>query len=161
MPFDSFVNFGDIKGESTDKDHKDWVEMLGYNQSVERPLVEMVRGTAGASRTGVTHSEFKIMKYVDAASPKLFEACSNGKHFREVVIHLVRKGAKPVKFLEIKLQECVITGITYDARATGEPPSPEESVHLTFGKIEFTYTKQKPDGTTGESVVGKWDAKQG
>ena len=25
MAFNSFVNFGDIKGESTDKDHKDWV----------------------------------------------------------------------------------------------------------------------------------------
>ena len=24
-----FVNFGDIKGESTDKDHKDWVQILG------------------------------------------------------------------------------------------------------------------------------------
>ncbi len=23
--FNGFVNFGDIKGESTDKDHKDWV----------------------------------------------------------------------------------------------------------------------------------------
>jgi hypothetical protein len=28
--FNSFVNFGDIKGESTDKDHKDWVMALGY-----------------------------------------------------------------------------------------------------------------------------------
>jgi len=23
--FNAFVNFGDIKGESTDKDHKDWI----------------------------------------------------------------------------------------------------------------------------------------
>ncbi len=23
--FDAFVNFGDIKGECTDKDHKDWI----------------------------------------------------------------------------------------------------------------------------------------
>jgi len=23
--FNAFVNFGDIKGESTDKDHRDWV----------------------------------------------------------------------------------------------------------------------------------------
>ena len=28
--FKSFVNFGDIKGESTDKDHKDWVTILKY-----------------------------------------------------------------------------------------------------------------------------------
>jgi hypothetical protein len=24
----SFVSFGDIKGESTDKDHKDWISLL-------------------------------------------------------------------------------------------------------------------------------------
>jgi hypothetical protein len=29
--FNGFVNFGDIKGESTDKDHKDWVMILKYD----------------------------------------------------------------------------------------------------------------------------------
>lgn len=28
--FDSFAKFGDIKGESTDKDHKDWVVITKY-----------------------------------------------------------------------------------------------------------------------------------
>ncbi len=28
--FNGFVNFGDIKGESTDKDHKDWISILKY-----------------------------------------------------------------------------------------------------------------------------------
>ena len=27
---DTFVRFGDIKGESTDKDHKDWVQIVNY-----------------------------------------------------------------------------------------------------------------------------------
>jgi len=55
----------------------------------------------------------------------------------------------------------VITHVTYDARTTGEPPYPEESIHLNFDKIEFIYTKQKTDGTAGESVSGKWDLKLG
>ncbi|WMT71569.1 type VI secretion system tube protein Hcp [Bradyrhizobium sp. Ash2021] len=29
--FNAFARFGDIKGESTDKDHKDWIEILSYN----------------------------------------------------------------------------------------------------------------------------------
>jgi len=161
MSFDAYVNFGDIKGESTEKDHKDWVMMLGYNQSVDHPFVETVGATAAGSRTGVTHSEFTIRKYVDVASPKLFEACCSGKHFKEVVIDLVRKGNKPVKYLEIKLQDCLITRVTYDARTTGEPSSPEESLQLTFAKIEFTYSKQKPDGTIAGTVSGGWDLKQG
>ena len=34
MGFNSFANFGDIKGESTDKDHKDWVMILKYDHAV-------------------------------------------------------------------------------------------------------------------------------
>jgi hypothetical protein len=30
--FDTFLNFGDIKGESTDKDHKDWVTISKYHR---------------------------------------------------------------------------------------------------------------------------------
>ena len=37
MAFNGFVNFGDIKGESTDKDHKDWVTILKYDHAVTQP----------------------------------------------------------------------------------------------------------------------------
>jgi hypothetical protein len=30
--FTGFLNFGDIKGESTDKDHKDWVTILKFHR---------------------------------------------------------------------------------------------------------------------------------
>jgi len=32
MAFNAFANFGDIKGECTDKDHKDWVMITSYKQ---------------------------------------------------------------------------------------------------------------------------------
>jgi type VI protein secretion system component Hcp len=35
--FNGFANFGDIKGESTDKDHKDWVTILQFNHSITQP----------------------------------------------------------------------------------------------------------------------------
>ena len=37
MAFNAFVNFGDIKGESTDKDHKDWIEVLSYSSPTTQP----------------------------------------------------------------------------------------------------------------------------
>jgi hypothetical protein len=30
--FSTFLNFGDIKGESTDKDHKDWVMLSKFSR---------------------------------------------------------------------------------------------------------------------------------
>jgi len=29
--FNAFANFSDIKGESTDKDHKDWITVLRFD----------------------------------------------------------------------------------------------------------------------------------
>jgi type VI protein secretion system component Hcp len=30
-------NFGDIKGESTDKDHRDWIQLLQYDHQLTQP----------------------------------------------------------------------------------------------------------------------------
>lgn len=35
--FNGFVNFGDIKGESKDKDHKDWITMVSPGSGVTSP----------------------------------------------------------------------------------------------------------------------------
>jgi type VI protein secretion system component Hcp len=53
MAFNGFVNFGDIKGESTDKDHKDWVMMLKYNHAVTQPSAPLLKtsGVAGCCYT--------------------------------------------------------------------------------------------------------------
>jgi type VI protein secretion system component Hcp len=34
------------------------------------------------------------------------------------------------------------------------------TVALTYGAIQWTYTKQKPDGTAGGNVAAKWDLTQ-
>lgn len=33
----AFVDFGDIKGESQDDKHKDWIEVLSFNHSITQP----------------------------------------------------------------------------------------------------------------------------
>jgi hypothetical protein len=32
---------------------------------------------------------------------------------------------------------------------------------MTYGAIEWTYTKQKPDGTAAGNVAAKWSVAQG
>jgi bacteriocin-like protein len=32
---------------------------------------------------------------------------------------------------------------------------------LTYGAIEWTYTKQKPDGSAADNVAAKWSVAQG
>ena len=42
-----YMKLGDIKGESVDKAHKEWINLLSVNQSLTRP---MAAGISGSTR---------------------------------------------------------------------------------------------------------------
>jgi type VI secretion system secreted protein Hcp len=162
MAFNGFVNFGDIKGESTDKDHKDWVMILQYNHAITQPASVSQKTAGGRSAEEVNHSAFGIVKLLDAATPKLHEAACKGTHIPEVVIEVWRAGGdKPVKYMEYKLKEVMISGVISNGNASVSPGFPTETVNMTYGAIEWTYTKQKPDGTAAGNVATKWSVAQG
>jgi type VI secretion system Hcp family effector len=81
------------------------------------------------------HKPFVIMKEVDKASPKLYEACAHGEHFPEVVIMLNEPGGRWVHY---KLTDAIITSIN----KSGGGDNPTESVTFTYQQIEWTYSKQ-------------------
>jgi type VI secretion system secreted protein Hcp len=161
MAFNAFVNFGDIKGESTDKDHKDWVMITQFDHEVTQPPSVTQKTAGGRTAEAVQHSEFKIVKLVDAATPKLYEAACKGTHIPEVTIECWRAGGDPLKYFEIKLKEVLISGVIANGNPTGNHGFPSETVKMTYGAIEWTYTKQKADGTAGGNVAAKWSLSQG
>jgi type VI secretion system secreted protein Hcp len=162
MTFNGFVNFGDIKGESTDKDHKDWVMMLKYTHAVTQPPAPLVRTSGGRSTGAVNHSEFSIVKLLDAATPKLHEAACKGTHIPEVVIEIWRAGGdKPIKYMEYKIKEVMISGVISDGDPLNFVGFPTETIKMAYGAIEWTYIKQKPDGTAAGNVSAKWSLAQG
>lgn len=160
--FNAFVNFGDIKGECTEKDHKDWVAATKVEFHVTQPPSTTQQTAGGRSAEAVEFSEFIIQKLVDKASPKLFEAACKGTHIPEVTVDYSRAGGDaPVKYLEIKLKEVLISGISHIGDPKGTNQFPSEEVRMTFGAIEKTYTQQKPDGKAGGNVAAKWNLSQG
>jgi type VI secretion system secreted protein Hcp len=162
MAFNGFVNFGDIKGESTDKDHKDWVTILAFNHGVSQPASVTHKSAGGRSAEEADHMPFSITKLLDASTPKLYEACCKGTHIKEVDVELWRAGGdKPVKYMEFKLKEVLISGVLANGDPTGPAQFPTETIHMTYGAIEWTYTKQKPDGTAAGNVAAKWSVAQG
>jgi type VI secretion system secreted protein Hcp len=161
MSFNAFANFGDIKGECTDKDHKDWVMITQFDHEVTQPPSVTQKTAGGRTAEAVQHSEFKIVKLVDAATPKLYEAACKGTHLPEVSIECWRAGGDPVKYYEIKLKEVLISGVVANGSPADDPGFPTETVKMTYGAIEWTYTKQKADGTAGGNVAAKWSLAQG
>jgi hypothetical protein len=89
---------------------------------------------AGASSTAPIHSQFSITKLLDAATPKLYEACATAKHIKEVTIELVSaKGGS--SYLQIKLEDVEITSVADSSDPAGPLQFPLESFSLAYGVI--------------------------
>jgi type VI secretion system secreted protein Hcp len=168
--FDAFLQLDGVPGESLDDKHKDWIELLSYSHEMKQPT-SATWSSAGGGATGRTqHGDFSITKFIDKASPKLYDAVSTGKHFSKAKIEVCRAGGGQVKFLEINLEEILISAIhvqhtgpsTNGHGAQAENPFPQEQISLNYGKIEWIYTQQKrKDGSGGGNVSAKYDLTAG
>src|SRR5882672_7388800 len=105
MSFNSFADFGDIKGESTDKNNKDQVMILSFSHGVNQPSSVTQKSAGGRSAEEVNHAEFSVVKLLDASTPKLYEAACKGTHLPEVKISCWRAGGDPLKYFEVSLKE--------------------------------------------------------
>lgn len=158
MAFDAFLKIDGIPGESTDDKHKDWIEILSYGWGVSQPSSGAASTGGGASAERADFQDFTISKTIDKASPKLFLACADGTHIKEVKLELCRAGGDKMKYMEYKLSDCMI-GIAAPSGASGGGEAlPTEEISFSYGKVEMTYTQQKrADGSGGGNVAAGWD----
>jgi type VI secretion system secreted protein Hcp len=156
MASDSYLQIDGVKGESTDSAHKDWIEILSFAHSISQPASASANSAGGATSGRCKHDDFVITKFVDLASPKLYELCSSGKHIKKVVIELMRaSGGAPVKYMAIEMDQVVISKVSPGVASSDEFPI--ESVAFNYGVIKWTYTQQKrEDGSKGGNVTGGW-----
>ncbi len=158
MAFDAFIKIDGIPGESTDTKHKDWAEIISFTHRVEQPASATASSSGGATAERVNHSTFDIVKLIDKASPKLFEACCTGKHIKEITLELCRAGGDKMTYYEVKLSEVIVSKVESIGAATSEAGFPTEKVSFSYGKIVEKYIVQKrADGSGGGNVVAGWD----
>lgn len=165
---DSFLQLDGVPGEATDDKHKDWIELLSYGHEIVQPVSSTKSSAGGAASGRSQHGDFALTKFVDKASPKLYDAVSTGKHFGKAKIEVCRAGGSQVKFLEINFEEVMVSRVQLNstdsngATGKGEDALPTETVHLNYGKIEWVYTQQKrKDGSGGGNVTAKYDVTAG
>ena len=135
-----YMKIDGLNGESTDGDHKDWIELLSFNHAITQPASASASTAGGGTTARCQHSDFSITKYVDLASPKLYEICCSGKHIKSINIEMMRaSGDKRVKYMEVKMEQVVISHVA----PSGGSDFPAESVSFNYGTIKWTYTQQK------------------
>jgi len=156
MAFDAFLKIDGIPGESSDAKHSEWIEITSFDHSMDQPASATASSAGGATAERVNHGTFNFTHLLDKASPKLYEACCTGKHIKEVTLELCRSGGDKVKYMEIKLEQVLVSSVAPTGSAAAEFPS--EAVKLSYGIIKWTYTQQKrADGAGGGNVNSGWD----
>lgn len=156
MASDYYLQVDGIKGESTDSEHADWIEITGYSHAISQPTSATAASAGGATSGRSKHEDFVITKFVDLASPKLYETCCSGKHLGKVTLELMRaSGGSRVKYMAVEMTEATISHVSPGTNHGADLPT--ETVAFNYGTIKWTYTQQKrKDGSKGGNVTGGW-----
>jgi type VI secretion system secreted protein Hcp len=111
MAVDMFLKLDGIDGESVDIKYEKWIECLSFSWGIsDGSQATNTPGKAPSARRAHV-SDLSITKYLDAASPKLFESVCEGGHISEATLVLRKAGEKPLEFYKIKLQDVLISGV--------------------------------------------------
>ncbi|MBL8733425.1 MAG: type VI secretion system tube protein Hcp [Planctomycetes bacterium] len=151
-----FLKIDGVKGESTDSNHKDEIELMSYSHGVSQPT-SAVASTAGGGTSGrCNHTDLTVTKFLDVSSPVLNGLCCIGKHIDSVVLTLRRAdGDKSIPYMVYKLKDVVISSVSVGGSSDQVPV---ETLTFNYSKIEWEYSKQaRAKGGESGKTNGSWD----
>ena len=155
-----FIKFDGIDGESQDKDHKSWSDLLSFSWGLHKAGA----GTTGQTRRRgvVTVEDVVVTKQVDKSSPKLAEGVCLGKIFPKVEIHdttTYGDGARAT-FLKYELKNVMVSSHNISAAGGGDAV-PTETVSLNFAEVKQTYVEYDNKGSKKGNVEMGWKVEEG
>src|SRR5215467_12038184 len=122
---DIYLKIDGIQGEASDSQHKDWVEALSFTHEITQPASATASSAGGGTTARTIHGDYVITKYVDKASPKLYELASTGKHLPTIQIDMLRaSGDSRVKYMQVDMKQVVVS---YVSPAGGAAPTDSTS----------------------------------
>lgn len=156
----AYIKFDGVDGEAQDASHKNWSDILSFQQGVHQP---------GSAATGATRrrgdvilEDIHVTKELDKASPKIAESVCKGKVFPKVEIHLTASytDAGRVTYYKYDLKNVLVTNYSIAGNSQSEDV-PTEDFSLNFEEIKVTYTEADNQGKSKGNVEYQWKVEQG
>jgi type VI secretion system secreted protein Hcp len=156
-----YLKIGDIKGESTDDGHKDWINVTSISQSLSRPMAPGISGST-RQRASVICGDVVCTKEMDASTPKLIEAACDGTVFKEVLIDVTTStgAGKRVPYYQWKLKQVMVANHDCSGQCS-DGGQFYETLSLNYEEIEWTYDKMGKDGKSQGKIEAKWKVEEG
>ena len=131
-----FLDIPEIKGESEDSDHEEWIDILRFSW--------------GGSSDGrsVCIEDVQFTKFLDAASPHLMMAMAEGTVFPEIRFEATKATGNDLGG-DLAYIKYFIRGATVSSVSTGGGSGEDrmtEDVTVKFDELQYIYTPQGEDG---------------
>lgn len=155
MAIDMFLKVEGASGESTDANHKEWIDIASLSWGASQVASMSSGGGGGAGKA--SFNDLHIDAMMDKATPAILKHCASGKHLGEVKVAICKAGGSQVEYSTIVLKDVIVTTVQFSG-----VDSEELRVSYSFqaAKVEHHYWIQTPQGVKGaESQMG-WDVKE-
>jgi len=154
---DYFLKIDGIQGESSDKTHKNEIEIDSFSWGANQTGTAARGGGMGAGK--VQMQDFHFVMKINKASPKLMLACASGEHLKNAILTCRKAGKEQQEYLKVTFTDLLVSN--YQTNGTGSADIiPMDQISLNFTKVEIEYKEQKPDGTLGGAIKAFYDMKQ-
>ncbi len=156
-----YLKIGDIKGESVDAAHKEWINLTSISQSLTRPMASGISGST-RQRASVTCGDVIVTKEMDSSTPKLIAAVCDGEDFKEVLIDVCTStgGKQRVPYFQWKLKNVRVSSYNVSGQSDDGGVF-HETLSLNYEEISWTYDKMGKDGKSQGKVDATWKVEEG
>jgi type VI secretion system secreted protein Hcp len=146
----AFLKIADIKGESSDKNHEDEINVLSWSWGMTQSgTTTSTGGGGGAGKVSV--QDLSFTKIVDKSTPKLYEKLASGKIIPEIELLISdKKYSGNESYLTFILTNVLVSSVSI--ADSGGKDRPTESFSLNFEDIKVIYQPFDNKKKSGDSI---------
>jgi type VI secretion system secreted protein Hcp len=141
----AFLELDGIEGEAQDAQYTNKIELHSFSWGATNHS-SFASGTGSGIGKGQIH-DISFSKFTCKASLRLFERSVNGKPIEKGKLSLLKlAGEKKIAYLEVELENVVITSFQITAGSDGQLPMESATLHFVIARSHY-----KPQGNEGDA----------
>ncbi|MGH7931832.1 MAG: Hcp family type VI secretion system effector [Candidatus Binataceae bacterium] len=140
MAIDYFIKLDGIDGESEDKSHTNWIDVLSFSWGATQP------GSFGHGQGGtvgkVSMSDFSFSMQTSKATPAMLKACASGKHIASAIL-VCRKATGDggqMDYMTWTMKPIIVS--SYQTGGSSGADIPIDSVSINYESVKIEYKTQ-------------------
>lgn len=148
MATNTYLELDKIKGESIQKDHKDWIELMGFSCGVSQPM-SATGGTGGRATARADFQALSTTQYVDKSTCDQQMYCAKGTHIAKATLHVCQETENSEVYWSYEFTNLMVQSVSING---GGSDRPVMNCSYVYDTIKVIYTPMDDKGKAGTKV---------